>query len=244
MPKMGNIRLLLFLLFTILLSGCAYPLEQGASCPACVTPTSVTATPCPSCWQGLIPGRSSEQDVMNFIEQKLTDKEKDQAMNSVSVRRSCRVFRWFTRRDSGFDFEDRVREIHVEHGVTSYIMVEMPLFGPTMKDVVGVYGPPEYVLSLLAVGPDGQHYILEVYYPSRGLAFKLHPSQANTGRITQRTRISAIEYYVPGDVKNLFVVRSACFHSRSEDVLPGVEFEASVVRPWTGFGEIEVILDR
>ncbi len=242
--KTGNIRILLFLLLTVLLGGCAYSLERDTSCPACVNATSGIATPCPSCWQGLVPGQSSEQDVMDFIEQKLTDKEKGQAMNSVSVRRSCRVFRWLTRQGSLFDFEDRVREIHVEHGVTSYIMVEMPLFGPTMKDVVGVYGPPEYVLSLLAVGPDGQHYILEVYYPSSGLAFKLHPSQADIGRITPRTRISAIEYYVPGNTKNLFVARSACFHSRSKDISPSIEFEASVVRPWTGFGEIEVILDR
>lgn len=242
--KTRNFRTLLFLLFTILLSGCAYSLERDASCPTCVNPTSVSVTPCPACWQGLVPGQSSEQDVLDFIEQKLTDEEKGQAMDSVAVRTSCHVFRWLTRQGSGFDFEDRVREIHVEHGVTSYIMVEMPLFGPTMKDVVEIYGPPEYVFSMLAVGPDGQHYILEVYYPSHGLAFKLHPSQTNIGRITPRTRISAIEYYVPGDIKNLFAARSACFHSRPEDILPGVEFEASVVRPWTGFGEIEVISDR
>jgi len=197
---------------------------------------------CPPCWQGLIVGQSSEQDVMDFLEHKLAQQEKDQAMNSLSARNDCQVFRWLTRRGSGIDFEDRLREIHVERGVISYILVEMSWFGPTMRDVVEIYGPPEYVFSLLSVGPDGEHYILEVYYPSRGLAFKLHPTQV--GEITPRTRVSTIEYYTPGDIKHLFVARSACFHGRSEDISPNIALQASIVRPWTGFGEIEVLLKR
>ncbi len=242
--KKRNIKFLflLFILFTALSGGCAYSLERDASCPPCVSPSAAMPTLCPPCWQGLIPGQSSEQDVMDFLEHKLTQQEKGQAMNSLSARSDCQVFRWLTRQGSGIDLENRVREIHVEHGKISYILVEMPWFGPTMEDVIEIYGPPEYVFSLLAVGPDGEHYILEVYYPSRGLAFKLHPTQVR--RITPRTRVSAIEYYTPGDIKHFFIARSACFHSRSEDLLPNIALEASMVRPWAGFGEIEVLSNR
>ena len=156
--KPRNSRLLLLLLLAALLGGCVYSLEGDASCPACVGPPVATSTLCPPCWQGLVPGQSSEQDVMDSLEHKLTHQEKDQAMNSLSARSDCQVFRWLTRQGSGIDFEDRVREIHVEHGVTSYILVEMPWFGPTMKDVVEIYGPPEHVFSSLSVGPDGEHY--------------------------------------------------------------------------------------
>ena len=91
--KPRNIRFLLLLLLAALLGGCVYSLERDASCPACVSPSIATSTLCPPCWQGLVPGRSSEQDVMDFLEHKLTQQEKDQAMNSLSARSDCQVFR-------------------------------------------------------------------------------------------------------------------------------------------------------
>lgn len=219
----------------LILVGCTYSLERDATrCP----PYEATGV-CRPCWEGLTPGQSTEQDLLDFIDQNLNEKERDQALHFRSIT-PCRQYQWMTRAGSVFDLEDRVREIHVEQGLVSNIKVYTPLIGPTMRQVFKEYGPPEYVDSALAVGPDGQYYFLEVYYPSRGLAFELLPSQTQIGEITSDTRVYMVEYFAPGDLMSFLTTRNSCFLSPKQ-ATRAAEVDSSSVRPWTGFGKVDVI---
>jgi len=237
-----TIFILLLFISLFILTGCTYSLaNDAAECPPCESLPADTLPSCPPCWKGLIPGLSTERDVLDFIDTNLNKDERSQALHSIQFSKNCHYISWKTSDGSVFDLQKRTRTIHVEHNVVSHIMVEMPLFGPTMQQVIELYGTPEYIYSVLAIGADGQHYFLDAHYPSRGLSFELMPSQTDIGSITPRTRVSKIKYYIPGDAKTFFITEASCFGSPEGTLKKVAELETSRLQPWRGFGQIDII---
>jgi len=237
----ANVSFLL-LLILFLLTGCTHSFDQESTgCSPCGNLETEPALSCLPCWNGLVPGQSTEQDVLDFIALNLSDDERWQALHSKQFSKNCRYISWQTNNDSIFDLEKRTRIIHIENDVVSYIMVEMPLYMPTMKQVIELYGVPEYISSVLAIGPDGQHYFLDAHYPSLGLSFELFPSQTEIGLITPQTQVSKIKYYTPGDAITFFATEASCFGTPEEILSKVAELESSRLQPWRGFGQIDVI---
>ncbi len=104
------------------------------------------------------------------------------------------------------------------------------------------FGPPEYMEALLAVGPDGYGELLEVYYPKRGLSFKMNPwgmggsPHQPVGQIHENLQVDQIEYYQPGDLLSYFMAKHGYGPSYAQE-----EIDANI-RPWSGFGTVQLTL--
>ncbi len=118
-----------------------------------------------------------------------------------------------------------------------------PIKKINFNDVEQRFGPPGYVKSLLAKGPDGDYYILEMYYPQNGLAIKLTPDQNSPGKINPSTAIHSIQYYPPGNILSYLILLDSCDMS-IDDATKNADEELELIKPWKGIDNIEVIETR
>lgn len=188
----------------------------------------------PPCWNGLTPGKSSTSDVLHFLD-------------SFSSR-----LRWPDRRIDKFGTQiqwiriaggsqPRVVDFYMDDGKLTFIQSWLPV-PATLGQVVQHFGPPEYMEALLAVGPDGHLYKLEVYYPKRGLSFEISPlgmaiapNKPYAGQIRADMPVDTIEYYQPGDLPSYFMAKHGYGPSYAQE-----EIDANV-RLWSGFGPVQLI---
>lgn len=186
----------------------------------------------PPCWQNLIPGVSSINDVNQFINLLPSHKWPERIYRS---------------RDSGcawkriVDLEQRhLADFHLENNTLTFIQWGMP---PeiTLQQVVDYYGSPEYFHATISTGPEEAVYVVEVYYPALGMAFKISPQHEDVNYIRPDMRISSVQYFANGDIKSYFTTRYSCDYG-SEIAAEIAEKEITkYVQPWYGFGEIKVI---
>ncbi|MHB1132679.1 MAG: hypothetical protein ACYC4L_09870 [Chloroflexota bacterium] len=158
----------------------------------------------------------------------------------------CRHFVWTT--ESGRYEPPGGYELYVRNGVLIYIKIA-PYEGPratkqTIGDVVARYGEPSLLSSELAIGPDGQFYTQEVYYPQLGLAFRLYADQKKVGQLQPNAEVLWSEYVAPGDLTQLLTARNVCLFEHAGVVRERIQGESESVRPWTGFGPVEVVVGR
>ena len=112
---------------------------------------------------------------------------------------------------------------------------------PTIGQIVERYGAPEFIRPLKVVGPEQDLYILDVFYPQKGLSFEIRPNQKDAGQIKENMPISIIEYFSPGNLTNYFIAKWSC-----DLGMDGAESTANKeinneIRSWPCFGKIELI---
>ncbi len=209
--------------------------------PNRAAPSAVAACPQP-CWEGLRPGISRLDDVQQYLQSRLNERERVSAIYAPRQTQSCSVFAWRTIQDNRLQ-NDRLREIYVEDGVLRRVRMEVPR-GWSLQEVIEQFGAPEYVWSLKAIGPDGSGYFLEVFYPQQGLVFELHPDLDKIGVVTPQLDVRTVEYVQPGNLNEFLLHRYACVFSDPAVQRRQAQDDAEVARPWTGYGEVEIVEHR
>jgi hypothetical protein len=109
----------------------------------------------------------------------------------------------------------------------------------SLSSVISMLGEPEYVQASIAKGPDGELAILEVYYPTKGIAFVLWPDQSRPGMVEPWTRVRRVQYFAPSDLASYVKVSSACLWGLEA----GNEWVAEQLRlyqPWQGYGQMRL----
>lgn len=220
----NSLRILLFFV-AMLLVACSTGIdsdlfESESSCKA-------------PCWHQLVPGQSTTSDVVRFLDSpRMRFWWPDRNVHKYGAQ-----IDWIRISDRT---QPRIVDLYMEDGKLTFIR-SWGSTSATLGQVVEHFGPPEYVLALLAVGPERSVYVLEVYYPKRGLGFEMsalgmgaatdHP---DVGQISADMPVEAIQYYQPGDLRSYFTVRQPAF--------PRGELEVEKeLQPWPGFGKVKVI---
>ncbi len=190
--------------------------------------------PCKApCWNNLTPGKSTAADVDHYLNS-LSAKDWP-VRRSTSEAPKCKDVQ--IRNKPGLVVDTAVT-FTIENGVL--ILIEsIPYYPLTLQDLVAHLGPPEYFKAVLAVGPDGSDYQLEVYYPSKGLAFRVSTSDA--GFIRPNMRILTIQYFAAGRLLSYFGRRYSCGMSQVDAVASAQSQIATEIQPWAGFGKVKVI---
>jgi len=196
-----------------------------------------TGEPCKApCWNNLTPGRSTIDDVNNFLST-LSTKEWPDRKTIIAREPECKFIHLTD--NTASEKVNMVVNLYIENNILVSVTSSTPGM-TTLKHVVNQFGYPEYVKALLARGPDGEYYSLEIYYPSKGLAFELLPDQQkDIGYITENLKIFSTQYYIPGDIESFFVQKYSCSFGPDKAIVYAQRDITQHLQPWTGFGEIE-----
>jgi hypothetical protein len=196
--------------------------------------------PCAApCWQNLTPGKSTATDVDRFIKtlsptawpEEITlaggpNCQTRQIADNVSPRPATTV--------ADFQIEDEKLTL----------IQSSPAHPPNLAELQAHLGPPEFFKALLAIGPDGSNYAIEVYYPSQGLAFIIAPDQNDVGYIKPSMIVATIQYFAPGSLLSYFIVSESCVAGMAKAQADAPLVIAQFVQPWSGFGAVKVISTR
>jgi hypothetical protein len=160
-------RLLCYLvcLVSILLTACTSSWEQ-------IDAGLFIGKPCKApCWNNLIPGQSSGNDVDQFIKSLSTIEW--QGRNSIVYKSGCKLVQIS---DKPGTTVNALVEFYIDNDKLTYIQTYHD-YMPNLIEIVNHFGPPEYVEALHVIGPDGEFYGLDIFYPKQGLAFTVSPDQ-------------------------------------------------------------------
>lgn len=214
------------LLFGLILAGCVN---------AKITPDEIFgAGACSApCWHGLAPGQSGLEDLKAFPDSKEPLKI---LYSTIDTDGRCQTWGLGVR-VSEQEFDAR-EVILVDNKVR--LIRGAPPEDLTLGQVVARFGPPERILPALEQGPEGPYYTLDVYYPSKGLAFSMKPNQSDVGGIRQNTPVDDMEYFAPGDLVSYYNSMRECVDA-PELLDDRVAAKLRHTIPWPGYGKIEVI---
>lgn len=180
------------------------------------------------CWKGLIPGQSTIDNVYEAL-----NKLSRIGRFDISTRSGRTGYKWIRMSDN-----NQFVDLHMENN--RLIFIELLPFDSSLKQIVDRFGPPEYFEALTAIGPDGSHYVIEVYYPKRGIAFVVAPDEKDNGFIKPDMRIVVIHCFSPGDLTSYFVSRFSWDVGRDGALAYAKTQITKFIQPWTGFGEVDV----
>jgi len=210
------ITILLFLL------GCAGPVDRSLS----------TDDPCQApCWQGLIPGKSNEDDVRQVLTNSPFVRLDTLESEAMTVKDHNLIeYAW---RDYGRD--EQYNRLYLQGGRVLFIELDVD-YRLSFGDVVSRFGPPEGVYAF-AMMKEFLNYSVVFDYPSRGLEFTSfsHPKlvasfQEGYGVITENLRVTDVRYYAPTSLEN--ALRDVFLYS-DENVSMMLRDE----QEWLGFGQ-------
>ncbi len=221
---------ILMLLVTLMLVGIA-----GCSLLWHTDPFPIGAC-APPCWLNLTPGQSTEADLDRLVAS-LSEKERSDVSEHYSDACAVAIRSVVWRSQdfrNGFTVEEngKLRESEIA-----------PSFDLSLKQVVDRFGPPEYVDAALVegpdIGPDNTVYFIDVYYPNKGLHFELRADVRDVGWIKPNAEVIRYFFSPPGDLETLFWP-STCGNTDEATFAKRLTAIMEVLKPWPGFGEVEV----
>jgi hypothetical protein len=186
------------------------------------------------CWNNLTPGQT-------------TPTELDQYLSTLSL------WTWLERRTFTYETGCRwtrfskntipgVMDFFIENEKLTYIELWGHMNGNLGK-VVDRYGPPESIEVILAIGIDGDNYIFEVFYPSKGFAISLYTDYEDRGYIKSNMQIWTVEYFSPGDLLSYLTTKYSCSFGHDKAVEMAKKEIENFAQPWPGFGEVKPTID-
>ena len=198
-----------------------------------------TGKPCKlPCWNGLTPGVSTANDVDQFI-QGLSIK-KWPARDTIVYNSGCKMLSIADR--LGTTVNAFVR-MNVDNGKLTYIQSAHESM-PSLQQIVDHLGPPEYFKALYVIGPDGEGYMLTIYYPKQGVVFEVSVDLKDLGFIKPDMVVSDIQYFEPGDLLTYYLANYSCDVGQAGAESNGQREIANFIQPWSGFGEVKVVQTR
>ena len=193
----------------------------------------LSGEPCePPCWQGLTPGQSTEEDVVEFM-------RATRFVDTRSVRRGS-----YTRLTRGGEEVAGVT-IHwrssgglgpcnyfsIEEGVLKYITI-CPYPGVTLGRLIDRYGPPEkYIASRPISGR--LYYDVTLFYPTHGFTVDLVRPYED-GTLQPENSVSDVWYFRAAPLERFLQLSYEAGYGGP----PAKELE--VLRDWPGYGPIEL----
>jgi hypothetical protein len=209
----------------------------------------------PPCWNGLMPGQSTSEDVDDFLDNLVQNQWPERHIRISDS--PCKSIQISDNSNTGSV------DLYVVKGNLTFIR-SFSLYPnkPRLGEIVNYFGDPEYFKAVLYIGFDYSDYILEVYYPQKGVAFKILPDQKKdidvvesdvfeilpdqkkiSGRIGANVFVSEIHYFEPGDLSSYFLSQYSCDWEKTDAILRGQSEIDNFIQKWTGFGKIDVIID-
>ena len=220
---------LVFMLFLLLTACSNTDLDSGL----------FSGKPCKApCWQNLTPSQSTADDVDQFINRLSTASWPGR--KSIVETPNCKLMQITDKIGAA---ANAIATFNIENGILSFIQ-STPANSTDLEEIIDHLGPPEYFEAVIAIGPDGKNYIVEVYYPSQGLAFIVDPSIADVGYIKPYMNVLTIQYFAPGSLLSYFTVRKSCFMSQADAAMRAQSEISIYVQPWSGFGAVKVVTSR
>jgi hypothetical protein len=190
----------------------------------------------PPCWQNLTPGKSTSEDVDQFLENlSATDwPERDTHSRYESSRKWIRIV-------SANYFNFKVVDIYMENGTLTFIRSHRSIKA-NLGQIVDRFGQPEAYEAILSEGPHESLYDVEVYYPMQGLAFVISSNPEDAGYINQNMLIKEVHYFLPGNLPSYFTQSFSYDYIDEAAIAEATQFQLEkFVLPWTGFGKVEII---
>ena len=208
-----------------------------ATCGGCrVSPpvgmSLLTGDPCePPCWQGLIPGVSTHEEVNEFI--RTSRFVNPQTLYVSALRRAGgqRVgvsIRWRRTVGGGSPSNNFV----IVGGVLESIII-YPDYDLTLERLVDRYGPPEkYVASLPIGGP--LYYEVRLFYPTYGFTADLVVAY-DDGTLQPESRVASVWYFRAAPLERFMELRyeAGGYGGPPDDLLGSL-------RDWPGYGPIDL----
>lgn len=192
----------------------------------------LSGKPCAApCWNNLTPGKSTLSDVKSFTylvadDWPVRSWTESPRCTSVGISKA-----------SGLAGE--AGAVLVTGGGT-LTFIQSNLRNPvTLQDLERHFGSPEYYEALYSEGDAGPGYHVDVYYPSKGLAFNVAVSASDAGYIRPTMRVVYVQYFAPGNLLSYFT--SWHCGDTSQEAIPYVQARMEVIQPWTGFGKVQVV---
>ena len=231
MQKMKRALCLALCTMLIIVTGCA-PDTLG------IDSGLFTDKPCKApCWNSLTPGVSTAKDVDQFIQGR--DMKQWPTMRTYAYETGCKMVQIA---DKTFLTAHAVISMNVDNGRLTYIQSAHENM-PSLQQIVDHLGPPEYFEALHVIGPDGEGYMLTIYYPKQGVVFDVSVDLKDLGFIKPDMVVSDIQYFEPGDLLSYFLARYSCDVGQ-EGAESNAQREIANIQPWSGFGEVKVVQTR
>lgn len=185
--------------------------------------------PCgPPCWQGLVPGTSTQEDVLEFMTSSyyVGDHYRDEYAGRTVIRWQSTQSGRSNQTWNAFSFKDDVLIV-----IRTYLDYDF-----TLEQLLQGYGPPE---KFRANWEGGSSVIADVtlFYPQLGIApqLELRPSDAGGYELRSETKVIRAWYFAPTSLDGLFDLAGAVpFPDKREDA-------EIVLQDWQGYGFIELI---
>lgn len=222
MQKVGKVLMALCLI--TLLTGCQ-PVDRSL----------LTGDPCePPCWQNIIPGVSSEEDVRDLLRKNpfvaLWTLECGEYKESDIPVTICGWFpkrRYINDRNRIYLRDGKVLRIEIHH--LNYL---------TLGEIVDKYGPPQCIHAYSGAA-EFFYYGVILDYPSRGLSVKsfslVNPQDIadGTAPLTRDQKVTTAVYYAPAPIEDVL---------REAFLLPQevVQSYLANCQEWEGFGRIRL----
>jgi hypothetical protein len=208
-----------------------------AVCACSREPVSVhrgllTGEPCaPPCWQGLIPGQSTEQELAALL-------DASEQVDPGSLRREsggCGQLTYWRNREtfaslsprSGWTSNYACTSRKVLKVVMEYLVYEVKL-----EQLLDNYGPPEALRAQPAGIPERPYVEVNLYYPARGLMCQLELADQDEP-LQPETRVVRAWYFAPTSLESLADPGSGVPY-------PPAEYAPDVLQEWQGYGRVQV----
>lgn len=207
---------LLFLVFTVL-----------RWTPTTSDESIITQQPCaPPCWHGLIPGRSTQQDVHAAL-------ENDAFIPNWLIHEEPGLIRWqWSQNHQGYFLFDA--------GGILRAMSISPNFRFSIEDMLALYGEPAAIRQSRLMRTNSASTVavqLSFYYPSQGLVLHLwledEPKESFV--ITAAIDGDEFELFQPSDSLEQFILQ---VHSRLDPVDLDAFVDDELTLGWPGYGSI------
>lgn len=207
----------------------------GCTGPPPVEMSLLTGDPCePPCWQGLTPGQSTEDDVLEFIQSsRFVD---TRTVYRAAVSRGGQVvgtsiqWRSTAARSSNVDSND----FAIEGGVLKDMII-YPDYDVTLESLLQRYGPPDKFHVMVT----GRHVpLLQVtlFYPSYGFTASLELPVEEPVLQPESTVIQV--WYSQAGPLETFIERGISYLGSYLGTTP--EQWSEFLRDWQGYGAVEV----
>jgi hypothetical protein len=209
------------------------PILAGCGEPPPVDTSLLTGEPCePPCWQGLVPGVSTEEEVDEFVR---TSELVDQTtlFRGDITRGTGQVVgvsvQWWSRADMAGVPRQFGNDFTLEGGVLQYMTIFLDV-EVTLEDLLERYGAPEK-FTAWHEGVEVSYVRVTLYYPNHGFTGTLTISRYEP-QLRPETEVLRVWYFQPAPLEE--------FLELSRDIgYPTVSDE--VLQDWHGYGPIELI---
>jgi hypothetical protein len=205
----------------------------GASLVSCalggpVDGSLLSGEPCePPCWQGLVPGFSTAQEVEDvlaaseYVKQDSVERERWGGFRTI----------WWESTASWASGSGR--NAAVIKGEMLQVLMICVDYKLTLENIVDRYGTPEKLWASWA-WPGGVEAAVTLYYPGEGLAVGLVLQPANGyHELEPDSKVTVVWYFAPTSLEGLIDLGDSI-------LFPPKEYVDTELADWKGYGPIEV----